>query len=144
MNARPPAGLTGELKLQVGAEHVIDFASDGMPAVFSTPKMIALIERTARQSLEPFLEPGEQSVGAALDIRHLAPTPLGAAVTIITRVVSTAGSIVSFAVEVRDAEEMLARGLHQRAVIRVDRFARAVARKVARLGRAETSARSAG
>lgn len=113
----------------VAAEHVIDFAADGMPAVFSTPKMIALLERTARESVAPFLEHGERTVGVELDIKHLAPTPLGASVTLTTRVIGGEGIHVTFAVEARDEHELLAKGVHKRAVIQVESFARRVRNK---------------
>jgi len=110
---------------------VIDFASDGMPVVFSTPKMIGLIERVARESLYPFLESNERTVGVEVDIKHLAPTPLGAQVTILTRLIAVEGVFLDFTTEVRDQHELIARGLHKRAVIRVESFARRVARKAA-------------
>jgi len=39
------------------------------------------------------------------------------------------GPVVTFQVEARDGVELVARGLHRRRVIDVDRFARRVARK---------------
>lgn len=132
MKAKPPIGTTGEFTFTVGAEHVIDFATDGMPAVLSTPRLIGLIERTARESLYPFLNPDERSVGVELDLRHLAPTPQGASVTCTTRVIQTEGTQITFHVEARDEHEIIARGLHKRAVIRVGSFARRVAAKAQR------------
>ncbi|PHX95122.1 MAG: LysR family transcriptional regulator [Pedosphaera sp.] len=132
MKARPRIGTTGEMKFVVGQEHVIDFATGGMPAVLSTPRLVALIERTARESLYPFLNENERTVGAEIEIRHMAPTPLGQPVTIITRVIATEMRSVDFQFEVRDAHEVIARGLHKRAVITVESFARRVARKTAR------------
>ena len=129
MKSRPKVGTTGELKFTVAQEHVIDFASDGMPAVLSTPRLIGLIERTAREALQPFLESTERTVGMEIEIRHLAPTPLGANVTCLARVVSTEGSTVTFHVEARDEHETIARGTHKRAIIRVESFAKRVARK---------------
>ncbi len=129
MKSRPPTGTVGELRFVVSAEHVIDFATDGMPAVLSTPRLIGLIERTARESLYPFLDPDERTVGMEIELRHFAPTPLGAPVTCTTRVIQAAGSQITFQVEARDAHELVARGLHKRAVIRVDGFSRHVARK---------------
>lgn len=129
MKARPKVGTAGELRFAVGPEHVIDFATDGMPAVLSTPRLIALLERTAREALYPFLESGERTVGMEIEIRHLAPTPLGANVTCSARVVSAEGATVTFQVEARDEHELIARGLHRRGVIRVESFARRVARK---------------
>ena len=100
-----------------------------MPAVLSTPQMIGLLERTARQALLPFLENHERSVGIEIDLRHLAPTPVGATVTLTVRVVRAEDREVTFQVEARDGQEMIARGLHKRAVIRVESFARRVAAK---------------
>lgn len=131
MKSRPRIGTVGELKFTVGLEHVIDFATGGMPAVLSTPRLVALIERTARESLYPFLNENERTVGAEIEIRHLAPTPLGQPVTITTRVIGAETRSVDFQFEVRDTHEVIARGLHKRAVITVESFARRVAKKTA-------------
>ena len=129
MKSRPPTGTLGELRFVVSVEHVIDFATDGMPAVLSTPRLIGLIERTARESLYPFLDTDERTVGLEIELRHFAPTPRGAPVTCITRVIQAAGSQITFQVEARDAHELVARGLHKRAVIRVGSFSKRVAGK---------------
>src|ERR1041385_2107674 len=94
MKSRPKIGTAGEFKFVASQEHAIDFASGGMPAVLSTPKLIGLIERTARESLYPFLDENERTVGVELEIRHLAPTPLGMHVTIATRVIHVEGKLV--------------------------------------------------
>jgi predicted thioesterase len=129
MRKRAPIGHVGQLQIVVGNEHVIDFAEAGMPPVFSTPKMIGLIERTARHSLHEFLETNERTVGVEIDLQHLAPAAPGAAVTLTTRVIASEGPFVTFAVEARDDQELLARGIHKRAIIDVASFARRVARK---------------
>ena len=131
MKSRPKIGTVGELKFVVANEHAIDFTTGGMPAVLSTPKLIGLIERTARESLYPFLDENERTVGSEIEIRHLAPTPLGKNVTIITRVIGGDGKLWDFQFEVRDEHELVARGLHKRAVITVESFARRVAKKSA-------------
>jgi fluoroacetyl-CoA thioesterase len=129
MKAIPKIGTAGEFTFTVGSEHNISFASGGMPAVLSTPSLIGLIERTARVSLEPFLEVDERTVGTEIELRHFAATPLGARVCITTRVIHVEGRKVSFQVEARDEEELIARGVHERAVIRVESFRRRVERK---------------
>jgi predicted thioesterase len=131
MKSRPRIGTVGELTFVVVQEHAIDFASGGMPAVLSTPRLVGLIERTARESLSPFLDENERTVGVELEIRHLAPTPLGKKVTITTRVIQAEAKLVDFQFEVRDEHELIARGLHKRAVITVESFARRVAKKAA-------------
>ena len=130
MKTRPKIGTTGELNFTVEQKHVIDFATEGMPAVLSTPNLIGWLERTAREMVSPLLEPGERTVGVEIEIRHLAPTPLGAGVTCLARVIATDGATITFHLEARDEQELLVRGLHKRAVIRVEPFARHVARKL--------------
>src|SRR6478752_5319808 len=112
MKSRPPTGTSHQLTFVVGAEHVIDFAKDGMPAVLATPRLIGLLERTAREALDPFLEADERTVGVEIELRHLAPTPLGAQVTCSARVISTDGSFVNYQIEARDQYELIARGTH--------------------------------
>jgi len=129
MKSHPKIGTTGELEFVVEHQHCIDFSTDGMPAVLSTPHLIGLLERTARHALSPFLETDERSVGIEIELRHLAPTPLGQQITLRARVIHTEGTQVSFQIEARDGHELIARGNHKRAVIRVASFARRVARK---------------
>src|SRR5438445_12139181 len=87
MKNPPKIGTAGELEFLVEQKHVIDFASDGMPAVLSTPSLIGWLERTAREALTPFLEPDERSVGGEIELRHFAPTPLGQRITCTVRVI---------------------------------------------------------
>ncbi len=131
MKSRPHIGLTGELQFVVEQKHVIDFATGGMPAVLSTPILIGLLERTAREALAPLLEPDERTVGMEIELRHLAPTPPGKRVTCIARVIHAEKTEVTFQVEARDEQELIARGIHKRAVINVESFAKRVARKSA-------------
>src|SRR6476620_3432422 len=105
MKSRPPTGLTHQLSFVVANEHTIDFATDGMPSVLATPRLIGLLERTAREAVAPFLEPEERTVGIEIEVRHLAPTPLGAEVTCLARVISTEGPYLTYQIEARDSQE---------------------------------------
>ena len=129
MKSVPKIGTTGEVQFVVEQKHAIEFADVGMPAVLSTPNLVGIMERTARQALQPFLETDERTVGIEIELRHLAPTPVGARVTCTARVVHSDGTQISFQVEARDEHELVARGSHKRAVIRVESFARRVQRK---------------
>jgi predicted thioesterase len=129
MKSAPRIGTSGELQFVVGQKHVIDFATDGMPAVLSTPNLIGLLERTARKALEPFLEADERSVGIEIELRHLAPTPLSAEVMCIARVIQVDGRKVNFQIEARERNQLIARGLHKRAIVRVQSFANQVLKR---------------
>lgn len=130
MKSTPKIGTTGETTFVVELKHCIEFATDGMPAVLSTPNLIGILERTARQAIAPFLAADERSVGVELDLRHLAPTPLGAQVSATARVIGAAGRFVDFQIEARDEQELIVRGIHKRAVVHVASFAKRVQGKV--------------
>ena len=124
-------GTMGETIFVVESRHCIEFASDGMPAVLSTPNLIGILERTARQAIEPFLDRDERSVGVEIELKHLAPSPLGAKITATARVIGHSGRLVDFQIEARDEHELIVRGVHRRAVIHVESFAQRVLSKSA-------------
>lgn len=127
MQNPPKTGTFGEQTFTVDRSHTIDF--DGLPPVLSTPSLVLLLEVTARDALAPFLEPGESSVGVQIELEHLAPTPLGQPVTCTARVLQVDGPLVSFQISARDPHDVVARGLHQRRVISVERFKAHVAKR---------------
>jgi len=129
MKSRPRIGQAGELAFKVEPQHAIDFATGGMPAVLSTPNLIGFLERTARETIAGCLEDDERSVGAEIELRHQAPTPVGHTVHCAARVIHVGDREVTFQIEARDDRELIARGLHKRAIIRVDRFAQRVQEK---------------
>ena len=129
MKSIPRAGMSAEEHIIVGEGNRISFADDRMPAVLATPWMVAHLEYAARRAIDPCLEDHERSVGTFLEIDHLAPAPEGFTVVCRARVIHVNGPVVTFQVEAHDGVELIARGLHRRRVIDVDRFARRVARK---------------
>lgn len=129
MKAAPKISTTGEVTFVVESKHCIEFATDGMPAVLSTPHLISILERTARQAIGPCLAADERSVGVELELRHLAPSPLGAKITATARVIGVTGRFVDFQIEARDEHELILRGVHKRAVVTVGRFTKRVQSK---------------
>ena len=129
MKSRPKIGETGELHIPTDMKHAVEFAGDGMPAVVSTPNIIQFLERTARQALAPHLDADERSVGMEIDIRHLAPTPVGQTIHCTARVMAVDGVKIQFQIEARDDQEVIVRGLHKRVVIRTESFAKRVKAK---------------
>ena len=129
MKSLPKVGTLGEARFVVEPRHAIDFADGGMPAVLCTPWLIWFLEHAARAAVLPLLEPGESTVGTEVQVRHLAPTPVGQAVTCQARVLFAERSEVSFQLEAHDERERIARGWHRLRVIRVDRFAHRVGQK---------------
>lgn len=129
MKQTPRLGMSGEERVTVGPDNRISFADARMPAVLATPWLVAHLEYAARGAIAPCLDENERSVGTYVEVEHLAPVPEGFTVVCRARVIHVDGPVVTFQVEAHDGTETVARGLHRRRVIDVDRFARRVARK---------------
>ncbi len=123
--------MSAEERIIVGPSNRIVFTDERMPAVLSTPWLIAHLEYAARNAIAPCLSADERSVGTFLEVEHLAPVPEGLTVVCRARVILADGPVVTFQIEAHDGFEVVAKGLHRRRVIDVDRFARRVARKKA-------------
>jgi fluoroacetyl-CoA thioesterase len=130
MKNRPKVGATGELVFKIEPQHAIDFAGGGMPTVLSTPHLIGFLERTAREAMAGCLDDNERSVGTEIELRHLAPTPVGQTIHCTARVIHAEDCEVTFQISARDEREVIARGLHKRAVIRTESFSRRVKEKL--------------
>ena len=122
-------GTVGEERFVVSERHLIDFAHDGMPEILCTPWLVWFLEHAARKAVLPLLEPGESTVGVALNIEHTAPTPPGEMVVCRARVIYAEGPLITFQVEARDEHEQIAKGTHKLRVIQAARLAGRVGSK---------------
>jgi fluoroacetyl-CoA thioesterase len=85
--------------------------------VLSTPMLLQLIEEAAVQCLAPVLGSDDLSLGAYVDLTHLAPTPVGFIVRTEVEVISIDGPRIDFAVAAFDEREKIAEGTHERYVM---------------------------
>ena len=116
-------GLTGSVQETVTFELTVGGHVPGMPAVYATPMMIMAMEIASGAAIGPHLPKGWVSVGAEVNIRHLAPTPVGHTVVATARVIEIAGRSVLFAVEAHDGERKIGEGTHRRGVVNLEKFA---------------------
>ena len=117
-----PLGVDHEENLQVTEEMAISFLGPGAARVLSTPHLIGFLEMTARNLIKQFVEPGEDSVGTLVNVRHLAATPIGMQIRLWAEIVSVEGRRVLCRVEAWDDRERIGEGTHERFVIDVHRF----------------------
>ena len=125
------AGMSAEEHHQVDLTNRIVFADQRMPSVLATPWLIAYLEYAARSAIASCLSENERSVGTYVEVEHLAPVPEGMTVVCKARVILMDGPVITFQVEAHDEHELVAKGLHRRRVIDVDRFKRRVDKKSA-------------
>ncbi len=68
-------GIKGRQETTVTEVNVATNVGSGKVKVFATPMMIALIEKAATLSIEPYLAEGQSSVGTQINVSHVSATP---------------------------------------------------------------------
>ena len=117
-------GMIGRKQEVVTKDLTVGGHVEGMPFVYGTPMMIMLMEKASGLAVAGHLPPGWVTVGAEVNVRHLAPTPIGRTVTATAKVVEVKGRSVLFAVEAHDGERKIGEGTHRRGAVNLESFAR--------------------
>ena len=94
----------------------------GPVEMLSTPAMIGLMEGVALRLMEEHLDEGLTSVGARVDVRHLAPHAVGGPVRVKASFNRTEGRRLIFDVEAWSGDVKIGSGSHERAVIDPSKF----------------------
>ena len=117
-------GMTGRHEVVVTRELTVGAHVEGMPFVYGTPMMILAMEIASGQAVKGHLPPGWATVGSAVNVRHLAPTPMGRTVVATARVIEVSERSVLFAVEAHDGARMIGEGTHRRGAVDLESFAK--------------------
>lgn len=115
-------GTKHEVKIKVTDEVTAAKMKSGSLAVLATPFMVALMEQAAAELCEKFTPDGISTVGTALNIKHLAPTPVESEVKAVAELLSFDGRKAEFKVEAYDEAGLIGEGTHERFTIKIDRF----------------------
>jgi len=125
-----PLGTKGSFAMMVQPQHLANRFKDAiLPPVLATPVMILIMENAALNAVKPYIEPGESVVGTAIDIRHLAATPVGHQARAEAEVTKAEGGRIWFTVTAWDESEMIGSGTHERMVVDLARIARRLEKK---------------
>jgi fluoroacetyl-CoA thioesterase len=114
---RPRIGLEATAERVVLLEHTIQVVNPNLPAVFSTPSMIGLMEHATVLAIMSELPPGAISVGTRIEVDHLKAVGPGATVRAWARFVKYEGRFLVFDVEARSGEHLIGRGRVFRAIV---------------------------
>jgi fluoroacetyl-CoA thioesterase len=115
-------GMTAEKTVTVTHEMTIGHFVANMPRVYATPMMILHMEMAAGGSIASHLPEGYVSVGMDVKVRHLAATPVGHTVRVISRVVKINPKSVVFEVEAWDGSRRIGDGTHCRGIVNLAEF----------------------
>lgn len=115
--ARFPKNLTGSIERPVEFQWTIAAYNPDLPAIFSTPAMIGLMEVAAAKAIQDHLPPGTISVGTRIEVDHLKAVPQRTLVRADARLVGDDGRFLAFEVEARAKDLLIGRGKVYRAIV---------------------------
>ena len=124
-------GLSLVRRLTVDADRTIAFMGEE-GRVYATPILVRDVEHACRDLLLEHADAGEDSVGMAISLTHLAPTLLGMQVEITVTVAAVEGRKVTFDVAAKDELEPISTGTHTRFVVDVKKTHERLKAKAAR------------
>jgi predicted thioesterase len=115
-------GLSGEITRTVSESDTAAKWGSGLVPVFGTPSLVGLMEAAAVRALTGHLDPNQTTVGARIDVRHLAATPVGMQVRARAELTAIEGRKLTFQIEAWDESEKIGEALHERYLINQDKF----------------------
>ena len=115
-------GIKGRREQTVTPEMSAARVGSGLVEVFATPMMVALIEQTCLESVLPYLEEGQGTVGTLVNVAHTAATPIGMRVWCESELVEVDRRRLVFKVKAYDECGLIGEGAHERFIIDKERF----------------------
>ena len=115
-------GIKGRQESIVTQDKLASNVGSGLVKVYATAMMIALIEKAAVLSIEPFLDKGQGSVGTQVNVSHCYATPLGMKVYAETELIAIDRRKLTFKVAAYDERGLIGEGLHERFLIDMQKF----------------------
>ena len=115
-------GIKGQEEITVNENNTAEALGSGSLAVFATPAMIALMEKTAWESVQPYLEEGSGTVGTLMNVKHVAASPVGMKITCETELTKVDGRALTFSVKAFDEAGLIGEGEHERFIVYNEKF----------------------
>ena len=115
-------GKTASARTVVSENNTAAAVWSGALDVFSTPMMIALMERAACECLTDVLHLGETSVGIDINVSHTAASPIGAEITATAVIEAVHGRRIEFTVTASDKSGEIGKGKHNRVIVDTEKF----------------------
>lgn len=124
-------GLRGHEEFTVRACDSAKAFRSGSLDVLATPVLIGAAEETCADLVQPLLENGMGTVGTQVNIRHLAPSPVGMKYWCDCEITAVEGRVICFNVALYDEKEKIGEGTHERVIINEERFFSKAQKKMA-------------
>ncbi len=115
-------GLKNTLTIEVTDDKTAKVMGSGILDVFATPAMVALMEQTAAESVQPLLDEGVTSVGTKINVEHLSADPVGIEVTCESTLTEVDNRRLCFEITVSDKHGVVGKAYHERFLIKSESF----------------------
>ena len=115
-------GIRNRLESSASDENSAETLGSGNVRVFATISMIGLMEKTCLESVLPYLEPGQDTVGTHVNVSHAKATPVGMKVWCESELVEIDRRRLVFRVAAYDERGLIGEGTHERFIIDKERF----------------------
>lgn len=115
-------GIKNHLESVAAESSCADSLGTGNVPVFATIMMIGLMEKTCLDSVLPYLEPGQDTVGTHVNVSHAKATPPGMKVWCDSELVEIDRRRLVFHVSAHDERGLIGEGTHERFIIDKERF----------------------
>jgi len=125
-------GVSRTSRIAIDRDRTIAFMGEEA-RVYATPRLVSDIEMTCRNLLIEHCDPGEDSVGVEIALKHQAATLMGSTVEITASVTAVEKRKVVFEVAAKDEIDQISAGTHTRFVTNLDRRIEQLRAKAAKL-----------
>lgn len=99
-------------------------------AVLATPHLVELLETECLACVAGAIDESHSTVGARIDVRHLAATPAGMKFSMSAELTEIDRRRLVFTIEARDEIEIVMSGTHERFIVETEPFlAKAAAKR---------------
>jgi predicted thioesterase len=127
MNPGLLPGSVAEIEVVVDESMFAAFEGKIVHPVLSTVAMIEVMELAGRRIILPYLEPDEEGVGEAIDVRHTAPTVAGMRVRVRATLDRIDGNRIICGVEARNDRGTIGSGTFTQRIVKKSDLAGTIA-----------------
>jgi fluoroacetyl-CoA thioesterase len=112
-------GLTATRYLVVEGDVLYSPTGRDEHSVLSSPAMIMEMELASVDAVRDQLADGESTLGFHVDVKHIAPAPVGQQVVTMATLVEITGKKLKFQVDTHCGDVRVGTGFHRRAIVRL-------------------------
>ena len=115
-------GIKNKITITVNEEKTAKVMGSGILDVFATPAMVALMEQTAAESVQPHLDEGVTSVGTKINVEHLSADPIRIEVVCESELTEIDNRKLCFNITAYDRHGVIGKAYHERFLIKSESF----------------------